>query len=283
MLKSFLFFILLFFSFYSWSAILINNITELQSIGNNPAYPINGEYELTQDIDASDTMNWNSGQGFLPIGTITNPFSGILDGKGYKVIGLYINRSSTDFVGLIANMSSTGIIRDLFLEDCSITGKNNVSFIVGRNSGTIARSNVIDGSLSASENVGSLTGYNLGNIRRSYATTMVVTGSTFVGGLVGRNEKTIEQCYSKGNVIGNNNVGGVVGASLGKKASIDRCYSFSSVLGYNSNVGGLLGSFTLGGKIRYCYSIGSVVGFTNTGGLIGYRSAGLICHFQSFY
>ncbi len=50
----------------------IESLDKLQQIGNDAAYPLDGEYELTQDIDASATLNWNDGAGFIPIGTSEN-------------------------------------------------------------------------------------------------------------------------------------------------------------------------------------------------------------------
>lgn len=42
----------------------IDSIEELQMIGNDSAYPLDGNYILTQNIDASDTANWDNGKGF---------------------------------------------------------------------------------------------------------------------------------------------------------------------------------------------------------------------------
>jgi len=266
-------------SSYGYSAIPISNILELQEIGNSPSYPLNGEYELTQNIDASDTVNWNSGQGFIPRGTIANPFSGVLNGKGHKISGLHINNPSIDYVGLFGVISSTGIVRNLGIEESSATGKNYTSILAGRNSGTIDNCYVVDGIVIGAEYTGSLAGYNLGRIQKSYAIASV-SGTVFVGNLVGRNENTINQCFTDGNVSGNISVGGIVGLTTGRKASVVSCYSLSSVLGYNSNIGGLVGAFTGGGKIRYSYSTGSVAGSSSTGGLIGFRSSGLV---QSSY
>ncbi|MCX8064726.1 MAG: PASTA domain-containing protein [Candidatus Hydrogenedentes bacterium] len=278
--KSTLCFLLLFtFSLKSWSAIPISNILELQNIGNNPLYPVNGEYTLTQDIDASDTVNWNGGQGFTPIGTVGVPFSGRLNGMGFKVIGLYIDRASTDYVGLFGVVSSTGIVENLGIKDAYIKGRNYVGAFVGRSTGTLSNCQLLDSEVAGLEYTGGITGHNLGTVRKSYGVGYI-TGTTFVGGVVGRNGNLVEQCYSEGSVVGDTSVGGVAGASIGKNVTITRCYSHSSVLGYSSNVGGLVGSFTLNGKVRHCYSTGSVAGSSNTGGLIGYRSSGLV---QSSY
>src|SRR5204862_220704 len=36
----------------------IASIVDLQKIGNDPAYPLTGQYVLTQDIDATETATW---------------------------------------------------------------------------------------------------------------------------------------------------------------------------------------------------------------------------------
>jgi hypothetical protein len=43
--------------------IVIDDIEELQKIGHSFEYLLDGVYELSGDIDASDTLNWNSGAG----------------------------------------------------------------------------------------------------------------------------------------------------------------------------------------------------------------------------
>ena len=69
------------------AVIQIDSIEKLQKIGNDAAYPLNGEYELTQDIDASDTINWNNGAGFKPIGTYGSPFIVKFNGKCQETVG----------------------------------------------------------------------------------------------------------------------------------------------------------------------------------------------------
>ena len=61
---------------------------------------ISDSYILVNDIDCSDTINWNSGLGFNPIANNTVPFQGILDGDFYTISDLYINRTSS-FVSML--------------------------------------------------------------------------------------------------------------------------------------------------------------------------------------
>ena len=46
--------------------ISISTIEDLQSIGTGE-YPMNGDYVLAADINASATRNWNGKHGFLPL------------------------------------------------------------------------------------------------------------------------------------------------------------------------------------------------------------------------
>ena len=70
----------------------IASIEDLQKIGNDEAYPLDGDYVLTQDIDASETVDWNGGEGFEPIGSEDTPFTGVFDGRGHVIDGLAMRR-----------------------------------------------------------------------------------------------------------------------------------------------------------------------------------------------
>mgnify|MGYP001390796373 CR=1 FL=1 len=49
--------------------IAIATLDGLNKIGRDPAYPLDGSYVLTADIDAAATQTWNNGAGFVPIGS----------------------------------------------------------------------------------------------------------------------------------------------------------------------------------------------------------------------
>ena len=63
----------------------------------------------------------------MPIGTWSNKFTGTFDGQGYKITHLYINRPSTNYVGLFGYAGSGSEIKDVGLEEvdgaCSSHGK----------------------------------------------------------------------------------------------------------------------------------------------------------------
>ena len=65
----------------------------------------NKYYIQTADISfpttGDDAINtWDGGAGWTPIGNSSTYFTGYYDGQNHTISNLYINRSSTDYVGL---------------------------------------------------------------------------------------------------------------------------------------------------------------------------------------
>ena len=65
----------------------IETVEQLQEIRNHT----DKHFIQIANIDASDTENWNDGEGFEPIGDVTVKFIGSYDGSGYEISGLYID------------------------------------------------------------------------------------------------------------------------------------------------------------------------------------------------
>jgi hypothetical protein len=113
--------------------------------------------------------------------------------------------------------------------------------------------------------VGGLVGYNDGTVSNCYATATVI-GDNEVGGLIGRNDQdngTVSKCAASSIVEGATNVGGLVGSN--NAGAILESYADGSVVGTNSSVGGFVGSnggFPGGnqGTISDCYSTAVVGG-----------------------
>jgi hypothetical protein len=231
---------------YEYASVEISSIEQLQVIGNDPSYPLDGDYVLLQDIDASGTAGWNGGLGFDPIGEYgdtkgSHPyFSGQFDGQGHVVYGLTINRPEEDYVGLFAHAFGAEI-RNIGLKDANITGRVNVGGIVG----LVEQNNTT------------------GSISRCFVTG-AVTGSDFVGGLVGRLHALLSESYAAVSVTGGNYVGGLVGEN--GYGWVSDCYATGAVAG-GDHVGGLIGINTH--VVERCYSVGTVTGETYIGGLVG--------------
>lgn len=215
----------------------ISTCSELQAMNNN----LSGVYELVSDIDCSDTKNWNSGQGFRPIGLYPNEFGGVFYGNNFTIHNLYINRPSKPGVGLFGIVNSEAVINNVHLKALNITGRGEVGGLVGENQGDIIYSST-EGVVVSAKNPdsGGLVGFNLGgSISRSFS-VVNVSGEDYSAGLAGDNKGSISYSYARGNVSGTGlKIGGLVGACEG--GSISDSYSTGTASG-SSNVGGLLGS-----------------------------------------
>ncbi len=259
------------------------------------------DHILMNDIDASDTVNWNGGLGFDTIGG----FSGTFDGQGYTISGLYMNRPTEDFVGLISIMTTGSIVSNLNLIDVDITGEDWVGGLVGiKNDGAINNC-MVSGEVSGVQNVGGLIGQSsAGPITSSSSQGNVEGTGGYVGGLVGNNHNQIFDSYSQADVIGSDQAnGGLVGFNQ-VTGEIRRCYATGSVYSTSSYVGGFAGlnygdiydSYALGDAetgvnfvggfvgsmqetgsttIENCYSTGTATGGTS-GGFIGNLPSGTV-------
>ena len=97
-----------------------------------------------------------------------------------------------------------------------------------------------------------------------------VLGGNNVGGLVGWNEGTITDSHAGGNVRGLNNVGGLVGLQYG---AVSGSHSSGEVAG-STNVGGLIGKIGGAYAVTVSHSTAFVTGLDAVGGLAGANYAG---------
>ena len=251
-------------------------------------------FVLMADIDLFDY----EGMEFNIIGKDwDNPFNGIFDGNGFRIMNFTYDAPDEAYVGLFAHIGQDGVLENLALVDVNIIGKEYVGSLASVNSGTVTNcyvSGKIVGSgqeyysgvgglvgsndeyaslnecystatITGTEKVGGLVGYNgyAANITSCHATGSV-SGDYVVGGLVGYNDfGVITSCYATGPVDGIGAVGGLVGSSDG---DIIACYASGDVNGAMW-IGGLLGSND--GVLTDCYATGSVSGDYVVGGLAG--------------
>jgi hypothetical protein len=247
---------------------IINSITDLQNLISNG---VAGNYALGSNIDASATSTWNAGAGFAPI----NGFTGNFNGLGQTVDGLFINRPSTERVGLFGTTAST--ISSIVLANVDITGTAYVGALVGHatlsTDGGIT-SSYATGTVNGTSYVGGLVGWLTapsGDFSSNYSRTNV-NGDAYVGGLIGWSTigaGNLTKNYATGNVAGTSYVGGLVGWNT-ITGDISDNYATGNVTGA-SFVGGLLGWNTSTGNISNTYSAGLVLGSgASVGGLVGY-------------
>lgn len=214
---------------------LVGNLRQLQAMNGN----LGADYTLMSDIDATDTQsNFNGGAGFAPIGPdFDNKFTGSFDGQGHAIDGLFINRTSTNNVGLFGEAGSDSVVKNVTLTTADVTGGGNrVGGLVGINRGTVSKASASGSVSGESYYVGGLVGANYGgSISDSYATGDVSARSE-VGGLVGQNYGDVSTSYATGDVSAQTSgVGGLVGDDYG---SISSSYWDTQASGQDASAGG---------------------------------------------
>ena len=279
----------------------ISNVTQLQNMSAN----LTAHYVLKNDINASATSNWSNRTGFDPIGDAASKFNGSLDGQGFSISGLWINRGSEDYIGLFGYVDQARVVnvtlssetikgrnrvgglcghsQEGIIDYCSfsgsVEGRNYVGGVIGSGSGGLEDCRV-DSRISGDEYAGGLAGYFNGEITRC-SSGQTVIGSFRYGGLVGRLVGgPMADSHCSGNVGElSSYYGGVVGGLVGiSSGTISNCYSTGNAVGGGS-VGGLAGVNT--GTISDCYSVGSATGAMTIGGLVGENSGTLSSCYSS--
>ena len=262
----------------------VTNASELQSIAGN----LTAAYQLTGSINATNTSEWDGGDGFDPVGNVTRPFNGSFDGNGFEIENLAINRT-TDDVGLFGNVGTDDTkaeLANITLRDVSVTGGNAVGSLVG-NSTSVKISNVAvtGGSVDGSDFVGGLVGMldtpdTLTDIEDSHVDLDTVTGTTNVGGVIGSTvdgafRTNILDSAANATVEGDSNVGGFLGRSYSlfvTNATTEGVVNASST--DTANTGGLVGRYGGGAAtginiVESTSSAAVSADGRNVGGLVG--------------
>lgn len=249
----------------SESPYIIGTCIQLQEMEDD----LDARYKLGADIDCSETSTWNSGSGFDPVGEYADSFSGNFDGAGHIISNLFINRPTTDYVGLFGYVDEESTIESVGLENVDITGRHYTGALMGSNYGTVQNSYSEGTIVSPGGSTGGLAGWNGINavIKNSYSTADVESDGEYVsmfgyiGGLSGVNDAgaLIENSYAAGTVSGSfgeeyGNAGGLTGWNSG---TVQNSFATgtTTVFGDNSYLGGLIGSNWSGSVATNSYSV----------------------------
>jgi len=172
------------------------------------AISLTGEYYLKNDVDCSNYKQ--TGAGFIPIGPdSSNSFTGKFDGRGYTINGLYINRPTTDRVGLFGSVyGGMAEIKNLGLINPNIVGKLYIGGLVGWGRVTLDNCFVEGGNINGvdGKRVGGLIGLAYSSIITNCYTQTTVRDPGWnpcIAGLIGYN-------YGTGSYISNNYAATVV-------------------------------------------------------------------------
>ncbi len=236
------------------------------------------DYRLVDDVDASDTADWNEGAGFRPVGGDPEAgepvFEETFDGEGHSIYNLTIDRPTEEYVGLFTATAPGAKVRDVELHDVDVEGGTFVGSLVGFNEGGLNET-YSSGEVTGIDVVGGLVGSNDRDTVSYSRSSATVSGIREIGGLAGQNfEARVERSKATGDVEAEDIAGGLVGDNPGW---IDDSYATGDVTA-DTAAGGLVGQniFPFAddfyrGEIRRSYSTGYVDGAETetTGGLVG--------------
>ena len=219
-------------------------------------------------LNADGTLNGTPELKWTPIGRYlydqVTPYSGVFDGCGHTVSGLYSD-SEEDYMGGLFGAVIGGTVKNVGVADSYFKVMDGVR--AGGVCGGIQSVQVFD-------ETGEEIIYNAVAVISNCWSSAVLSGpkSAILGGVCGYNlDGQVTSCYSTGSVSGDM-AGGVCGANFGGR--ITSCYSTGNVSGDMAG-GGVCGYNFYGGQITSCYSTGNVSG-DMAGGVCGVNEDGQI-------
>ena len=211
---------------------------------------VNGKYILMNNLDLSELCA--TGTGWEPIGTETNPFTGILDGNGYSItnLSLHVPKENVESVTAgIFGFANYATISNLTLDatyDVIAAGAGNAIYcggLVGQSKKiTISNCSVTIDGIATAENI-------------------------FLGGLVGRNDTTYSftgpESYDQNQYVSIQN-----SSVKGNLTGIGSQYYIGGLIGYardarikdSSNEAGI-NSVSVGSNSGECCGISGLLGY----------------------
>lgn len=267
-------------------------------------------YILTNNItffDISGFENWDNAysiSNWTPIGTSEHPFSGVFDGNGYIIKGIYINKGThTDEYnnqGLFGFVDGA-TISNIGITDSYIRGYDNVGMLVANAVNVKIKNSYNTGTVIGNNNVGGLVGSvsegSTTNISGCYNRGKI-SGNEYIGGICGCiNKSIIYSCYNKADIIGIRWVGGVLGKGDGayvstsyntgnigddtthsliggvcgylESSKVELCYNVGKVSAYSHDFAGIVGFAGYGTSVSRSYNVGDITGTGTSGGIVG--------------
>lgn len=229
----------------SWLIYTPSQLAKLAEDVNAGVDYSNNIFTLMNNLDMNNAT-------WIPIGTTTYPFKGILEGNSKTISNLKVEM--LNFSALFGSIEDAEI-KNLIMSKCNTNGSNFVSCLVAnaRNTCKITSCSVTESTVTGTRYVGGMIGYAANAnmiISQSRVTNTEINGNESVGGIVGAITSTKTaislissseySSTSKKQVIGSNNVGGIIGQ--GTYINIDRSTSSATISGGAANCGGIIGN-----------------------------------------
>ena len=268
------------------STLLVNGrrfklVVDIETLANRIALKPSGNFALAKSVDASVDGIYHAS----PVPTV---FDGGFEGLGNTISHLKIQSTKTSAnVGLFAQLGSHGTIRDILLDDVSVSGQgaasgkmSNIGALVAVSSGEVLQSQA-SGSVSCvvrecggagSVYVGGLVG-NGGSIVGSHA-FVTVSGGSYSGGLAG-NATIVSYSDAHGDISSNamDDTGyGILAGLVATVGSVDHSTATGAITGTGSlsQAAGLAG---IADTIAYSSASGTVTSPISAGLAIGTRQS----------
>ena len=125
----------------------IRTAEDFSNIRNN----LSGSYILMNDIDFS-------GVEFIPIGDNRNPFTGFIEGQGYRLKNIIIS-GTENYNGIFRRMEDAKIT-NLSFENCIVNGGSSTGVLCGQSyKSEIISLNFINCTVNGNSNTGIVAGY----------------------------------------------------------------------------------------------------------------------------
>jgi len=264
-------------------AIEIWSIEDLRKIGNDPDYPLNGNYVMMGDIDASITQS----SPFIPIGEKSNPFTGKFDGGLNAIRNLNINISITggSAAGLFGYVSGDAEIMNLSLIGATIDsrGVDNIptggliGIMTSIVSGHVIVSNchvtystsyptMVDSDYKTGGIVGYIESKMTVSITGCSTSSITITGNCATGGIVGYIDSysavRISDCNVLNVIVFSHGKYAVSGGIVGHMEMANDCKIVDCIVSDGTDIKAYGDCSTVGGIVGY------MVGHSNTNSIV---------------
>jgi hypothetical protein len=150
---------------------------------------LTAHYRLGNDIDLTESVAWDNGLGWQPIGNSSTRFTGSFEGAGHAIRHLVINRIGQNYQGLFGDLNNGAVIRNVRIEQGHVQAQSYVGLVSG------------------SITFGFLDGIDVQG--------KVVASGSYVGGIVGQlggNSSAASRIFAHADVWATQYTGGVIGS-----------------------------------------------------------------------
>lgn len=210
-------------------------------------------FKMTADIKYDGSPN-----NFTPIGDNNNTnakFYGTFDGQGHTISGIRINKPSVDYIGVFGRLGTTtsGVVKNLVVRNCSIEGDDHVGGIAGDLEG-------------GEVNTGIIENCHVGD-------DVTLKGNLFVGGIAGIcRGATIGGCTCAATITGTkpgniyaHELGGIAGQINSGTSLIDNIFTGTISGELGEYIGAIVGNNANGDLVHLGNNVYTSTGFDGIG------------------